>query len=131
MNTHRTGRNLQLEGLENLQTKVTLGFKCDPMLKLTLAKEANSYSMSLSEYVELLTTKRNENNVVNDQSNGKELKRLRRKVAFYEHDLLKAALAMHQGKTLDYETTDGEKKEVTINRIEDVFQIVIDTIKLD
>jgi hypothetical protein len=131
MNTQRTGRTLQLEGLENLNKKVTLGFKCDPTLKLTLAKEANGYSMSLSEYVELLASRRNENNVRDDQSHGKELKRLRRKVAFYENDLLKAALEKHYGKTIDYETTDGEVKELTINRIEDVFQVVLDTIKLD
>jgi antitoxin component of RelBE/YafQ-DinJ toxin-antitoxin module len=47
---------LNLEGLEDERNKVTVGFKCQAHLKLTLANEAQEKGLTLSEYVETLVT---------------------------------------------------------------------------
>jgi hypothetical protein len=47
MNHLKTGRALQLEGLEFATNKVTIGFKCDAGTKIQLAQEANLYGLTL------------------------------------------------------------------------------------
>jgi macrodomain Ter protein organizer (MatP/YcbG family) len=45
---------LQLNGLDTATRKVTIGFKCNPKIKLKLAQDACKYGLTLSEYVENL-----------------------------------------------------------------------------
>ncbi len=140
MNEIRTGRALQLEGLQNATNKVTLGFKCDAGTKIQLAQEAQQIGMTLSEYVDTLIANR-KSKMPTSLSNTSELsskidfqqreiQNLRRKVGFYENDLLKKAFQTRQGQRLEYKNIHGEKVSKTINQIEDVYTILLDSVKL-
>ncbi|PAC26307.1 hypothetical protein BWI92_26175 [Flectobacillus sp. BAB-3569] len=54
MNHLKTGRVIQLEGLEFATHKETIGFKYDAGTKIQLAEEANLYGLTLSEYVDTI-----------------------------------------------------------------------------
>ena len=86
--------------------------------------------MSLSEYVELITANRN-NQTYDDGKLQVELKRLEEKVSFYESDLLRKAYKKHKGEVIDYVSVSGDEKSISINRIEDIFVVILDSIKLD
>lgn len=47
---------LNLEAIKNSEKNVTLGFKCEPELKLLLAEEAHEAGLTLSLYVKKLVT---------------------------------------------------------------------------
>ncbi len=44
----KIGRRLDIEAMNQAKNKVTLGFKCDPQVKLDLALEAEAKGISLS-----------------------------------------------------------------------------------
>jgi hypothetical protein len=127
MNDMKSGRPLQLEGLQYEKRKVTVGFKCQPLLKLELANEASKIEMTLSEYIEALVEIRNEEVPVENTGWVEELKT---KVAFYENDFIKNAFLKHKGKTIEYRNSHDKNVSTTVNRIEDVYTIIINTIKL-
>lgn len=127
MNDMKSGRPLQLEGLLYEKRKVTVGFKCQPSLKLELANEASENDLTLSEYIETLMETRFQGMSINDE---RQFGELRAKVAFYENDFVKNAFAKNKGQTIEYRNSNGQNVRTTINRIEDVFNIIIDTIKL-
>lgn len=140
MNEIRTGRALQLEGLQNATNKVTLGFKCDAGTKIQLAQEAQQIGMTLSEYVDTLIASRKSKTQTSLSNTSelatkidflqREIQNLRRKVGFYENDLLKKAFQTRQGQRLEYKNIHGEKVSKTINQIEDVYTILLDSVKL-
>lgn len=140
MNEIRTGRALQLEGLQNATNKVTLGFKCDAGTKIQLAQEAQQIGMTLSEYVDTLIASRKSKTQTSLSSTSelaakidfqqREIQNLRKKVGFYENDLLKKAFQTRQGQRLEYKNIHGEKVSKTINQIEDVYTILLDSVKL-
>lgn len=49
-------KQINLQKLSENKSKVTLGFKCEPGLKLDLAKSAQQLNLNLSEYVESLVS---------------------------------------------------------------------------
>lgn len=140
MNEIRTGRALQLEGLQNATNKVTLGFKCDAGTKIQLAQEAQQIGMTLSEYVDTLIASRKSKTPPSLSNTSelaakidflqREIQNLRKKVGFYENDLLKKAFQTRQGQRLEYKNIHGEKVSKTINQIEDVYTILLDSVKL-
>ena len=140
MNEIRTGRALQLEGLQNATNKVTLGFKCDAGTKIQLAQEAQQIGMTLSEYVDTLIASRKSKTQTSLSNTSelaakidflqREIQNLRKKVGFYENDLLKKAFQTRQGQRLEYKNIHGEKVSKTINQIEDVYTILLDSVKL-
>ncbi len=140
MNEIRTGRALQLEGLQNATNKVTLGFKCDAGTKIQLAQEAQQIGMTLSEYVDTVISSRKSNTQSSTSNTSelatklefqqREIQNLKRKVNFYENDLLKKAFQNRQGQKVEYKNIHGEKVSKTINQIEDVYTILLDTVKL-
>lgn len=140
MNEIRTGRALQLEGLQNATNKVTLGFKCDAGTKIQLAQEAQQIGMTLSEYVDTVISSRKSNTQSNVSNTSelatklefqqREIQNLKRKVNFYENDLLKKAFQNSQGQKIEYKNIHGERVNKTINQIEDVYIILLDTVKL-
>jgi macrodomain Ter protein organizer (MatP/YcbG family) len=66
MNEIRTGRALQLEGLQYATNKVTLGFKCEARTKIELAQEAQQMGMTLSEYVDTIISTRKQHTKSNN-----------------------------------------------------------------
>ncbi|MEA5139961.1 hypothetical protein [Arcicella rigui] len=140
MNEIRTGRALQLEGLQNATNKVTLGFKCDAGTKIQLAQEAQQIGMTLSEYVDTLIASRKSKTPPSLSNTSelatkidflqREIQNLRKKVGFYENDLLKKAFQTRQGQRLEYKNIHGEKVSKTISQIEDIYTILLDSVKL-
>lgn len=136
----RTGRALQLEGLQFAQNKVTLGFKCNAGTKIQLAQEAQQIGMTLSEYVDTVISSRHSLQSQGSKSTSelapkieqqkRQIQQLEAKVSFYENDLMKNAFAKYQGRTIPYMNNNGQQVQRTVNQIEDVFLIMNDIIKL-
>ena len=121
-------RALNLEKLETVKNKTTLGFKCEPRLKLRLAQEAQKLSITLSEYVEGIVA--NYNPAVNNtEQSSSLLKAAKAKVDFYENDILKELFAANKGKTFDFITAKGESLNVKINTLQDVYTVLINSFK--
>lgn len=120
---------LNLELLEVIDKPVTLGFKVNPDVKLKLAKNATQSGMSLSMYVK---------NILNDKHrfSKKELeelyksnKLLNERLQIYENATLKSLYSRHKGKNLKYRDVSGENKEILVNDIADVHNIIINSFK--
>ena len=135
----RTGRALQLEGLQYAQNKVTLGFKCDAGTKIQLAREAQQIGMTLSEYVDtVISTRHSQQQSPKSTSElapkvemqKTQIKQLEAKVNFYESDILRKAFQAYQGQTLPYTNYLGQPVQRTVNHIEDVYLILTDTVQL-
>lgn len=136
----RTGRALQLEGLQYAQNKVTLGFKCEAGTKIQLAQEAQQIGMTLSEYVDTVISSRHSLQSQGSKSTSelapkieqqkRQIQQLEGKVNFYENDLMKSAFAKYRGKTVPYNNSYGQPVQRTVNQIEDIFLIMNDIIKL-
>ncbi len=121
-------RALNLEKLETVKNKTTLGFKCEPMLKLRLAQEAQRLSITLSEYVEGIVANYNPAATSTEQ-NSSLLKAAKAKVDFYENDILKELFAANKGKTFDFTTAKGANLNVKINTLQDVYTVLINSFK--
>lgn len=136
----RTGRALQLEGLQYAQNKVTLGFKCEAGTKIQLAREAQQIGMTLSEYVDTVISTRHSEQSPSPKSTSElapkiemlkiQLKQVQEKVNFYENDTLKRAFQTYRGQTMPYTNYQGQSVQRTINQIEDIYIILTDTVKL-
>lgn len=127
-NTTRTGRGLDVNALANATAKVTLGFKCEAQLKMDLAIEADRYSMSLSEYVEVLVARRHENHSENE--NRGEVERLKKRLVVYENDKLLKLYEKHKGQTIPYKDQIGNEKQIVIGTIQDLYFYIMQSIKL-
>jgi ribosome-binding protein aMBF1 (putative translation factor) len=140
MNEIRTGRALQLEGLQFAQNKVTLGFKCDAGTKIQLAQEAQQTGMTLSEYVDtVISTRHNLQNQAPRSTSElatkvdmqkAQIQKLESKINFYENDLLKKAFQLYKNKSVPYTNHLGQQTFRVVNQIEDVFLILTDIVKL-
>ena len=140
MNEIRTGRALQLDALEFAQNKVTLGFKCSAGTKIQLAQEAQKTGMTLSEYVDTVISSRHslQNQAPRSTSElapkvemqQKQIQQLETKVSFYENDFLKSAFNQNKGETVTYQNNKGQSVKLTVNRIEDVYTILLNTVNL-
>jgi hypothetical protein len=127
MEKAKSGRELDVDQLMNSKTKVTLGFKCDPSLKLALALKAEKYGLSLSEYVELLiSTSKDGPSKSSSTDHSFEIISLRKKIAFYENDMLKSAFQQYKGKFINLGKGPSEKK-IVITTIEDMYTAIIES----
>jgi hypothetical protein len=115
-------KELNLEKLLTEKNKITLGFKCSPNLKLKLAQEAQKINITLSEYVEsIVEAHDNEKNQLADKT---------KEVEFYENDILKTLFTQNKGKSFDYTNSKGQKDNITIKSIQDVYTILIHSFKI-
>ncbi|GGD68610.1 hypothetical protein GCM10011514_35910 [Emticicia aquatilis] len=138
----RTGRALQLEGLENARNKVTLGFKCDAGTKISLAQEARQSGMTLSEYVDTIISARHYQNQqsTNSYFNSdfklrlekakQENQQILRALEFYENNTnLKNLLFQHQGKQIQFQDAYGRNQEIRIQSVADIFTVIVHSFK--
>jgi hypothetical protein len=113
---------LNLNTLDQVEHKVTLGFRCNANLKLRLAIAAQDYGLTLSEYVESfisgLDSLRDEN------------EKLKKHIAFYENDFLKSAYEKHKNNTVDFTDSKGFAKSVKIQSLQDVYSVLIQIVKV-
>lgn len=126
--TTRTGRSLDVSALTNAKTKVTLAFKCEAKLKMDLAIESERYTMSLSEYVEVLVAKRHEN--ISETECMMQLEKLKARLSFYENEKLKKLFDKYKGRTIPYRDENSIEREATINSIQDLYLQIMQSLKL-
>lgn len=118
---------LHLDGLDTATRKVTVGFKCNPKVKLRLAQEANKYGLTLSEYIETLLlevegVKQPEDKIVLG---------LMEKIAFYENDILKALFGEYEGKHYEFKNANGQDLNIKVTEPKDIYTIIINSYKIN
>ncbi len=127
---------LNLEAIRNRpgQSKVTLGFKCSPHIKLALAEEANELGLTLSEYVENIIG--NYREIISE--NDPEIPELRRQIdqlkarmLFYENPLLQEMFEAHKNQELKFINSKNEEVNLKITDIRDVYTVIINSFKIN
>ncbi len=121
-------RAFNWEKLLQSRNKVTLGFKCQPELKIQLAEEAEEAGLTLSEYTEevLLARQRLENE--NDRLHHSN-SRLLADVAFYEGGMVKKLFESNRGKEIEFVNLKNEREKLLVNTPKDVFRIMTSSFK--
>ena len=117
---------LKLEGLENLNRKVTIGFKCHPQIKLHLAAEAKKSGLTLSEFIEILIQELD--SAVNLEK--EEVQKLQQQLAYYENEVLLEWFKHHENQNIKYTNSKGEIVSITIKQPRDIYTILINSFKL-
>ena len=117
---------LQLDGLDSMTKKVTVGFKCNPKIKLKLAQVASKYGLTLSEYIE---------NLLLDLEGAKEpeantILELKGKLAFYENDILKTLLKEYEGEEISFKNENDKDFKIKISELKDIYTVIINSYKI-
>ncbi len=122
---------LNIEKIKSSKSKVTLGFKCNPALKLELAENSKKLGLTLSEYVEnlicnydkiSLSEKAALTEIVNAQS---------KKIKFYENDILTTFYKQYQNQDVNYLNTKNASVSLKITSVEDIYTILINSFKIN
>jgi hypothetical protein len=116
---------LKLEGLENINKKVTVGFKCHPRLKLYLANEAKKSGLTLSEFIETLIQQLE----TAIQIEKTETDKLKKQLAFYENDILLNLFKEYENRNINIKTASGTDMAITIKEPRDVYTVLINSFK--
>jgi hypothetical protein len=114
-------RALDLEAIKESNRKVTLGFKCNPSLKIRLAEEAQECGLTLSTYTESF--------IEDAQNLSATIEQLQHKIHFYENDLLNALFEKYKNTTLKYINQNGMRTFKEVKTIEDAYTILINSFK--
>jgi len=130
--TKANPRALNLEKIQQSKNKVTLGFKCNPEIKLTLANEAKQRGLTLSEYVENIIV-----NAVNEKLQTKNeteklteiIKEQKERIEFYENDLLKKIYNENKNITAQFKNANGELIKLKISSIYDTYTMIINSFR--
>ena len=112
---------LNIEMLSVHESKVTLGFKCNPKLKLKLALEAQAMKLTLSEYVESVISN-------HDLITRKNIE-LQKRIEHYENDFLKSLFDKHKNTLIEYKNSNGESRKTEINSLQDIYTVFIQIVK--
>ncbi len=116
---------LYLDGLDTATKKVTVGFKCNPKIKLKLAQDASKFGLTLSEYVENLLL----NIEGTKQPEPKEILEMKDKIVFYENDILKSMFKEYAGNEIQFKNANGEDLKIKIKDTKDIYTIIINSYK--
>ncbi len=120
---------LNLEILEVIEKPVTLGFKVNPDVKLKLAKDAIQSGMSLSMYIKKILIDKHRFSKNELEELYKSNKILNERVEIYENSTLLNLYSKHKGENVKYRDSNGENKEIEINDLIDVYNIIINSFK--
>lgn len=126
MFTKKNPKALNLDGLDKLTQKVTIGFKCDPKTKLALAMQAEKVGLTLSEFTENLIGNLENIKKLHEQ----EINILNEKLCFYENNLLLSLFRKYKGQTVNFKGSDGAEFQVDIKEPKDIYTILINSFKI-
>lgn len=128
---------LNIDAIKRSQVKVTLGFKCNPAVKLDLTQKANKLGLTLSEYVEnlIMNSERLLEKLKDQEQEEKERLTLinieqKEKIDFYEGGFLKSLFSKCKNQYAEYVNERNEIVNLKINNIEDLFTIIVNSFKL-
>ncbi len=125
---------LNVAKLSGSLNKVTLGFKCNPKVKLHLIQESQSLGISLSEYVENLVLNSNDlksQAIEEREALHSEVNSLTKRLAIYENDILKQMHQKYAGKEVEYQDNNGENKKLKIADLTHIYTIIINSFKIE
>jgi hypothetical protein len=114
---------LDLDAIRNTSKRVTLGLKCNPSLKLSLAEEAHKRGMTLSQHVEDLLQSNS------FQKLNSRVSELSSKLRFYENEVLQGLFEANKDKVKTYVDNQGKVIHQKINSIQDVYTILVNSFK--
>lgn len=115
--------------------KVTLGFKCDPSIKIKLAQEASSLGLTLSSYTERLIS-----SIVELRAENSHLKIevqrltimngvLKSSLDFYEGGIIESLFMKYRDQEVKFVNHHGDSETIKIERARDVFTIMTSSFK--
>jgi len=129
---------LNLEAIMQSQTKVTLGFKCHPNVKLDLAQKAQQLGLTLSEFVEnlIMNSEKLLENIQLQKKEEKErliltIQEQKAKLEFYENDSIKRLFEKYKNKTAEYKNDSNTTVNLKIVDIKDIFTIITSAFKIE
>jgi hypothetical protein len=132
--TKHNPKALNLSALKYADTNVTLGFNCEPELKLQLAKDAEKAGLTLSTYVKYLVMdniillkdefRRAEKRLDRLKTHTSELQQ---KISFYENDILQNIFIKYKDSKLTYKNDDGDDVVLIITELKDIYTYLINT----
>jgi len=123
---------LNLEILKTSDSKVTLGFKCSPELKLKLAEAALSDGLTLSTYTEMLLSKANQDFEKYHKENKVLQKKnldLKNKLDFYECPALQKLLQNNKDEVHTFKNMEGRTVNLKVQTLQDVYTFMINSFK--
>jgi hypothetical protein len=106
---------------------VTLGFRCSPELKLSLSKLAQKEKKTLSQYVnELTINAENTYKGLLEKISVLELEKttLEKRISNYETTELKTLFHKCKGKKATIKDSNGDSKEIVVNTILDLHEVI-------
>jgi len=119
---------LNLDAVRNSKSRVTVGFKCEPSLKLSMAEAAEEEGLTLSEYVEAV--------LLNYEINYQRLEKLtetinsqNKIIGFYENDILKRLFVRYKNQVVEYVNDEQQKVNAKISDLKDVYTVIINSFK--
>jgi len=128
MKNNTNPKALNLDAVRNSKSRVTVGFKCEPSLKLSLAEAAEEEGLTLSEFVEAV--------LLNYENNYQRLEKLtetinsqNKIIGFYENDILKKLFVRHKNQVVEYINGEQQKVNAKISDLKDVYTVIINSFK--
>jgi len=110
--------------------KALIGFKCNPLLRLSLCEQAERVGVTLSSYVEtIVSSYKNQDDWIKELSG--EVKGLQAKVEFYENPFLNELYNRFSGQNITYYDREGVQTVLKISTIADIYTIIINSFKID
>jgi hypothetical protein len=117
---------LDIEKIRNTDKRVTLGFKCSPLLKVEMAEKAAAGNMTLSEYVEGLVINMPSENL----SLRKKIENIESRLSYYENNnILVSMLEREFEKVYEIYNPDGNMIKVKILGVKDIFDVMVNSFK--
>jgi hypothetical protein len=123
---------LNIDAIKYSTSKVTLGFKCNPELKVKLAEDAELNGLTLSAYTELMLTETHQYLQGYKKENAK-LKsimvNLKNKLDFYECPELIKLFENNKNQVHTYKNTEGKDINLKVETLQDAYIIIINSFK--
>lgn len=123
---------LNINAIQDNTSKVTLGFKCTPQLKIQLAALAAKNGLTLSSYTEMILIE-GQRIIENQKSEIVKLKssliNQKQKLEFYECPILQKLFLENKNQLHRYKNSQGETVNLRIETLEDTYTIIINSFK--
>ncbi len=126
---------LNLDTARTSTKKVTLGFTCEPELKIKLAEQAYEMETTLSRYVEELVSeeysirRKYENLIKSKIELNNSITKLKNRINLYENESLHILFNQFKDQTITYNSANGQSTSLKINDISDIYTIIINSFK--